>query len=409
MHYGKYLAYAFSFFLVLFLFTGFTDATILRVDECGSQFTLTEGVPVIRGLPNTVVVRGDLVDTITRVDPPTGVTVTIGAKTGGGGVKTSVTLTLTPSSSVTPGKHDVKLRYLVEVSGPDVFAINVIAPKIDAITINPNDTSVTRGRLVTVTATGSGLGNVRLNSTVASDFGSFTNVSNSDTSYVFRGNLNCGGHDFTHLFTQSFHTTALPESQSCLYNTPIGDVELTLNCGVPDLVPIAAVAYRLGSQDTCGNPTILTQRDTLNQNLCNIVTAPTTTTPHVEQNVTIGPVSLTPTKGGTSTTASGGVGWGVKNASDFEVTTPFHMQIKNGNTVLQDVTVNSLAANATSSATFVRTDNIRTLVRDLNCPGLCMDKNVAPHNWVDPTFTVVVDSGGAITESGENNNSANSN
>src|SRR5262245_45948273 len=99
MHYRKCLAYAFSFFLVLFLTTGFTEATILRVDQCGSQFTLTEGVPVIRGQEHILVVRGDLVDTITRVDAPTGVTVRIGAKTGGGGVKTSVTLTLNLTSS----------------------------------------------------------------------------------------------------------------------------------------------------------------------------------------------------------------------------------------------------------------------------------------------------------------------
>jgi len=116
-------------FILLLLFAGgAAEAIIQRVDFCGAQFTATGAVPMVQLLSNPVVVRGDFVDRTTGVTKPPGFVVTIGNKTGGGGMNTSVVLTIVATSASTPGIADIKLNYAVEAGQPDIFKVNVKAP-----------------------------------------------------------------------------------------------------------------------------------------------------------------------------------------------------------------------------------------------------------------------------------------
>src|SRR4030095_5073549 len=114
-----------SLILLLLLAASWAEATVLRVDYCGGQFTPPAAVPIIRGAIQRVVVRGDFVDTNTGTEAPSGITETKVSTTTGGGLKTSLTLDLNVSTSAATGNNVIKIHYLVEASGPDKFTVHV--------------------------------------------------------------------------------------------------------------------------------------------------------------------------------------------------------------------------------------------------------------------------------------------
>lgn len=364
---------------------GSAEAGIQRLDTCSQTFSPAQQVPVIRERRARITVRGDFTDLASYTGNSL-LSLQKVSTANGGGLNTFAVLEMTPSVSIGGGAHTITVHYPLGID--ETFQINIFTARITSITINLNNTNVIQGTSVTITAQGSNLNiqGLHLNQTFASHFGPLSNITTSSTSFSFTAQVNSS----VNLSSSSYGIAAL--SDSCAENALPGGGQLNLNVGLPDLVPVAAVAYRLGSLDGCGRQGIAPeQSDTIVQTLCNLVTAPTQTNPHVEQLVDVG-----------------GVRWGVRNNSSFAITTPFRVQLKNGINIIQEQTVQSLGANQQVLFTFNRPENRRTIVRDFNCPR-CMDKNVAPFNWVDPIFTVVVDVGTAVRESSEGNNSANSN
>ncbi len=93
--------------------------------------------------------------------------------------------------------------------------------------------------------------------------------------------------------------------------------------------------------------------------------------------------------------------FGVRNISNVAVTTPFAVLLRKNGTQLQKVTVPTLAANATATFTFHRT-NSNVCVEQIGPKRVCTYCAVA----IDDTgIEVVVDSDNAITEVSETNNS----
>lgn len=399
MCYTKFATHLLIIFVVWCFFAGVTEATILRVDYCGAQFTPTQPVPIYKAIPfgrptnRTMRVRGDLVNLTTRIDVPPGISVVIVNRTDRGGLNTTVDLEFNMDQSTTVGIHDIKLRYAIELSGPDVFKIKVLSiPTIDTIIVSP--IRVAKGTNVEITAKGTGLTNVRLKQSLYSKFGSGTFqdalVANS-TTYTFFGRAEA---DLT-LDHSSFHDSALTdlgiaESYSgglCKEISGSGRLSYTLQ--KPDLVAgKAARIYRLGPAENCNGQLVRTTQPSFCTELAGALPAPTPENPHIEQLRNLG-----------------GIIYLVTNPTPFPITGSFKVQLKNGINLLKEDIVNGIAANGHKILSYSRPENRRMLMRDFNCPS-CYDLNVAPYNWVDPQYTVVVDVDNQIDEQNENNNTA---
>lgn len=374
-----------GFAALVFLTAAFSEASILRVDFCGGQFSRTQPVPMISGRNGDVIVRGDLVDTITRVDAPAGVTATIAARHGGGGLNTNVALHFSVGSNAAAGNQDIKLRYALEVSGPDVFKINVIPLQVNAIAIAPQNTTIAKGSRVTIAATGTGLSSLRLVSSFQSHFTNLQNVTTGNgATFAFSGDAQSD----THLNNFSFFDSSITGKhvdQVCSFPTGSGTLNYTV--GLPDLVAgKPKKVYRFTGIENCGGLNLSTTASQFCTELAGALPNPTQANPHIEQVRDIG-----------------GIIYIVTNPSAISISTPFKVQLKNGINVLKEDVINGLDAGKFKVLSYSRPENRRKLMRDINCPS-CYDLNTPPFNWVDPQYTVVVDPDRAVTEATETNN-----
>lgn len=398
MCYTKFATHLLIIFVVWCSFAGVTEATIQRLDYAGVQFTPTQAIPMLHR-PNRsadglgleckrVIVRGDLVDTITGVTAPSGVDVTIPSKTGGGGLNTSVELDIFPGGA-SNGIQEIKLRYLVELAGPDVFKINVLPrPKIDTITVSPPVESITNRTKVTITATGSGLANVRLDRALQnSKFENFQDaLVSTNTTYSFSGDAETALTITANNFFNRVITDA-GISQSCA--TAKGSGQLSYTLRKADLAAVKPTRlYRLGPAENCNGQLVRTTQPQFCTALAGALPAPTAQNPHIEQLRNLG-----------------GIIYIVTNPSPVSITGSFKVRLESGINILKEDIVNGLEANGHKILSYSRPENRRMLMRDLNCPS-CYDLNVAPYNWVDPQYKVTVDVDNQIQEENENNNTA---
>lgn len=366
------------------LLHGIVEAGVQRVDYCNARFTPPAMVPVVKGSGSAVmVVRGDFTDLTTGVTAPSGITVAIGNKSGGGGLNTSVQLTVTVGSSVGTGAKTIKLD-----PGIGAFNINVLnAPSITSIAVVPAS-PIQEGTQVTITATGSGLANVRYSDRRTS--GAISNIQNvttgNGTTFAFRGNAVRSVSINASDFFDSQITTQGGIDEGCA--RAVGSGTLSYTVGRPDLVTSKPTkVYRLSAVDSCDGQTLaVTKDDFCTSPIGTPMPNPTTAQPRVEQVKNVG-----------------GIVYIITNPTDFPITGSFIVQLKVGINVLKEDTVNGLGAKDHKVLGFSRPVNTRLLMRHLNCPK-CYDLNRAPHNWVDPQYTVVVDAGNQIPEGNENNN-----
>jgi len=243
MAYKKALGYvlAASVALAIPLAGGTSEARIQRIDICDVHFQPSDAVPVIREVPTTVIVRGDLVDTHTSIEKNAHISVEVLGRSGGGGVNTSVGLKITPGAALGTGHHTVKLHYLVELSGPDVFTINVPAPRVDSIEIQPSAPSYPAGAPVTITAKGSGLTHAHLNSLFGPSTSALTNVQLQPTNATERDNVIRFTANVTRpfdLLSASFTLTNIQLQDSCISNHAAGNFKLPINVtGATQVIP----------------------------------------------------------------------------------------------------------------------------------------------------------------------------
>ena len=232
---------------------GTSEARIQRIDICDVHFQPSDAVPVIREVPTTVIVRGDLVDTHTSIEKNAHISVEVLGRSGGGGVNTSVGLKITPGAALGTGHHTVKLHYLVELSGSDVFTINVPAPRVDSIEIQPGASSYPVGTPVTITARGSGLTHAHLNSLFGPSTSALTNVqlqppTANDNVIKFTANVT---RPFD-LLSASFTLTNIQLQDSCISNHAAGNFKLPINVtGATQVIPRIPKSCVPGPGQTC--------------------------------------------------------------------------------------------------------------------------------------------------------------
>jgi hypothetical protein len=121
------------FVSVILLAPGVAQATIERIEDDGfckrglNICTGTEPYSLLPGKTVTVTLLGQFVDLATAVEVtgPAGV-----SASGVGTASSSKTIRLTVTNNATPGVRTLKLRYLVETSGPDTLELVVLRPGI---------------------------------------------------------------------------------------------------------------------------------------------------------------------------------------------------------------------------------------------------------------------------------------
>jgi hypothetical protein len=243
MAHKKGLGYvlAASVALAILLAGGTSEARIQRIDICDVHFQPSDAVPAIREVPTTVIVRGDLVDTHTSIEKNAHISVDVLGRSGGGGVNTSVALKITPRATLGTGHHAIKLHYLVELNGPDVFTINVPAPRVDSIGIQPSAPNYPTGTQVTITARGSGLTHAHLNSLFGPSQSALTDVHPQPTNANERDNVITFTAKVTRpiqLLSSSFTLTNIQLQDSCISNHAAGNFRLPINVtGARQVIP----------------------------------------------------------------------------------------------------------------------------------------------------------------------------
>lgn len=376
--------------LVVLLLAGTeTEATIQRLDLCGLQFSRTQSVPVIREAVSFVTVRGDLVNTHTSIEKDSRISISVTDSGGGGGLNTFVTLKITPSSSISPGVQTIKLHYAVEFNGPDTFTINILAPRIDTITMTPSQASVPQGTDLTITGNGSNLSGMHLNPT----FEGITNVhvTSSTTSRLeFTGKAN---RTFQ-MRSVNFNHDSLPDS--CVSNHPAGNalLDITVEGAPPPPIPPPP---RGGG----GNPPPPQQPD-LSVLLLNTFRSGTDFSNHEESTYGLCPRT---TRDNPKTSTIPPLTARVLNSGNAAAATPFTITVTTNGRQTNTFTVNSLNAGATVDFVIPRAESRVCGTLDTTNPTVChrCGSGVIPI-WNDLGIQVTVDSGNTVTESNENNN-----
>ncbi|MBL0357545.1 MAG: hypothetical protein IPP72_11995 [Chitinophagaceae bacterium] len=83
---------------------------------------------------------------------------------------------------------------------------------------------------------------------------------------------------------------------------------------------------------------------------------------------------------------------------------PITIHVKFGINIRGTITINRMIAKEVKQIQFHRPESRKILVRHFNC-SQCFEKLVAPFDWADESYTVVVDPANEVPENNENNNS----
>lgn len=168
---------------------GVAAATISSMQYI-ETYTPTQTVKVWQGETADIVVKGTSLDLSTGVeivdaggDPVPGLTPAIIERHGG--ANTRITVRVTSLTTVPLGQRTIRIRYLVEISGPDQFKIRLYKlGEISSITMDGDTTNVKVGQPYTFTATGKRLGGAQINvgafGTTISDARTFPFVSHEN-------------------------------------------------------------------------------------------------------------------------------------------------------------------------------------------------------------------------------------
>lgn len=373
--------------------------TICKRTMCGHTYTSTGDRPnVLTGETQKIrvfVKFGDLVGSASA--GVAGVSTSIGSKHSGGfgdfdGCNTWVDVNITVTSGATAQDGVTISLFGVANTLTASFKIDIRKkPTISTLTIKEGAATpsfLVAGRTYQLTIGGTSVNKLEL----------------SD-SKVESASVNAGGSATSRTFTIVFKTTTQANITSInfaenhtfcnhLITKTISSITLYPR---PDLIPNALTGkYTLQSNASCGGSLGKVGSD--NATLGSVKNA--IGTPSVNQAVITKEITWP------------NVTWSVKNTGG-PVTGTFKVQLKSGNTVLQEQTITNINAGETKSFTYTRPKSKKKLMRMLSCNNgndvhAHQDNaSVAIYNWADPsTFTIAVDTQNTVTESSENNNSS---
>jgi hypothetical protein len=373
---------------------------------------------IVAGKQTSMVVKGQFVDLSTRVEiTGSGVSVSFGDRTHGS--DSSIVVRFDVDNAAALGERTVKLRYLVETSGPDTFKVQVVrGGRIDrieqivaGIAIPANAIPV--NQRVTLAFTGTRIGNASLSTNSA--IRNPRILSNSETrcdvelEFTRTGAINVNlvdadvgpqPHDllFRFFYDGAKQVTVVGESSSPTTGAVTPGPITSGGSASATFADVAPRANMLNLFRRIGNP------------------------------ITINGQAFVPvedrwcSENGVQTPAAGSnsrlitvpdIQWGVSNVGTAEINVAFNSQLLSNNQILQTQTIaaGTLHPGATQNFAFTRTRNRVRVIRFAppNQPGCFVNPRDTDSFFEDPPFTVRVDVGNVVPEAATNraNNSRN--
>ena len=348
-------------------------------------------------------VIGQFVDLSTgvQIDDPA-INVSYGARKSGAG--SSIIINFVVGSNATIGDHTVKMRYLVETNGPDMFKVHVVnRGTIGQITPTNN---IPINQVVQLTVTGTKLSRAQVAPSNA-----YRNA------HILAG------------ATDSRATVELEFTQSGTGVLQLFDANLTSNdlasSGIAQFVYSGSPSLQFGNvlvsstgvipQVPIGGGTIapIPFNDVAPRaNMLNIFRRLNTTPTFTENGTQFFAVDNQNCAGMTGNQSQvitiPDLTWGVSNVGTADINIAVTSQLKTGTQVLQTQTVPGLNPGETRNFTFTR-QNSRVRVSTFLLHQGCFVSPTSDFFFEDPTFTVLVNTNGAVVEAIANqaNNSRN--
>lgn len=388
-----------TLFIGMFFFVNANAVeTICKRTMCGTTYNSNSARPnLLTGESHTIrvfVKFGDLVGSAST--GVSGITATIGNKQSGGigdfdGCKTWVDVNITVGSNVVEQNGITISLFGVANTLTASFKVDVRKrPTISTVTFmegNNNVSFLVAGRTYKMVVSGTGHQNLTV---------SDSNVESA--SVVSGANANVT------IFNTVFKTTSQINLTSIRFKESLTVCKFNINKSInsivlhprPDLQPDGLTGkYNLNSGQSCGGSLgkVTSSDNTTLNTVKSAIGAPGTSQAVVTKEITWPNIQ-----------------WGVKNTGG-PITGTFKIQLKSGNTVLQEQTITNMNAGETKYFTYTRPKSKKKLMRMVSCNNGAdvhahQDNASNPsYNWADPaTFTIAVDTQNQITEGNESNN-----
>jgi hypothetical protein len=355
-------------------------------------------------------VKGQYVDLSTGVEiSGEGVSVSYGPRTHG--ADSSIVINFSIRGDAQFGTRTVSMRYAIEPNGPDKFVIRVvrggnvstiqrIMPSGDAV----NPFNMPMNEPVTLRFTGTNLANSRIApTTVAKDF-STLNCTNSVC--TMRLTFVAGGGLKIHLVDSGVPNQTTSNSRFWYPGEDDVGVSGTTGSGTTVISPISTSVISI--------PTTVSIDAAPQSFMANVVRLGSTTPAFTQNGFSyyriVSPENLCAGMSGTQskTITVPNPTWGVSNVGANEIAAAFQAQLRSGTQVLATGNINAgLDRGASQTFTYDRPGDSRLSVFTFLDRVGCYASPTAVGYFVDPSFTVVSDSSGVLTESSETNNSRN--
>lgn len=373
--------------------------TICKRTMCGHTYTSNSDRPnLLTGETQKIrvfVKFGDLVGSASS--GVSGISATIGSKHSGGigdfdGCKTWVDVNINVGTNVVQQDGVTISLFGIANTLTASFKVDIRKrPTISTLTIKEGTATpsfLVAGRTYQMTITGTSVNKLDL----------------SD-SKVQSSSVNSGGSSTSRTFTVVFKAT----TQANITSIKFAETHTFCNHIIsktipsitlyprPDLVPGSLSGkYTLQSNASCGGSLGKVGSDNATLNTVkNSIGSPSTSQAVVTKEITWPNIT-----------------WSVKN-NGGPIVGSFKVQLKSGNTVLQEQTITNMNAGETKSFSYARPKSKKKLMRMLSCNNgndvhAHQDNaSTAIYNWADPaTFTIVVDTQNTVTEGNESNNSS---
>lgn len=346
-------------------------------------------------------VVGQFVDTSTSVEiTGSGVSVSYGTRKSGSG--SSIIVKFNVSSGADAGERTVRMRYAVELNGPDTFTVRVVR-RGSITTITPS-ANVPLNQIVRLVLTGSRLDHAELQSS-----SNYRNVRILDGATSARAEVELefinNGAIQLHLFDSVLSQADMASGTAFkfLYN---GSLERSVAAGTGTFSGSTFINPPLTSSVGTAPATFIDLAP--KANMSNIFRRRFKTASFTENGVAYFEIDFQNACSGMSGNQSQIITipnpvWGASNVGTANVAVAFQSQLRNGAQVLDTGDVATLSTGATQNFTFTRANSRVRVFTFLTHLG-CFVSPTADQFFEDPSFTVVVNTNGTVADANTTNN-----
>ena len=370
---------------------------------------------IAQGENHSFEVVGQFVDTSTAVQIiGSGVSVSYGTRRVG--ANSSIIVRFSVASNAAPGERTVKMRYAIELNGPDTFKVRVVrrgsisqiqyrrplpfspgGPTTELVAA----TGLPLNERVVLIVTGTRLDNVEVRP--ESTYQSVRVLSGSDTSRAIEIQFSGPGQGPLLLFDAALSAQDMRSSTSSQFSYT-GGTNRNIQYGGPQTVTSFVPPIITGGGGSPSTFVDVAPR----ANMLNIFRRLSNFAPFELNGLTMVRIEdrfcdgMPLNQNGSRDINIPDLVWGVSNVGTADINTAFASQLRSGSVVLATETVPGLNPGETRNFNFQRQTSRVRVRRFSDRQGCHVSPDDAGFFFEDPQFTVVVNTNGAIAEAAAN-------